>query len=225
MRAIWAIIPLKHLRHAKQRLSPLLSAEERRRLGIAMLQDLLTALAQVKSLSGVLLVSGDKDVCHMGLSFGARILPEAVSDGLNPAVTRAAHLLAQEGIAGAVILHGDVPLVDPGEIESLIAALGPAPSIAIAPDTAQEGTNVMAISPPDAIVFHYGLNSFAAHCKEAEQRNIPLRVLALKSLAFDVDAPEDLLTLARSPGQGCAQVFLRQLDLESRTQCAVTQVR
>ncbi|MFZ5913432.1 MAG: 2-phospho-L-lactate guanylyltransferase, partial [Pseudomonadota bacterium] len=39
MRAIWAIVPIKDLSRAKQRLSGLLSETERRALGLAMLED------------------------------------------------------------------------------------------------------------------------------------------------------------------------------------------
>ncbi|CAM9122017.1 unnamed protein product [Phaeothamnion confervicola] len=225
MRAIWAIIPLKQLRHAKQRLSPLLSVEERRQLGLAMLEDVLRALGQTRGLSGIMLVTGDQDACDLGRRFGARILPETGSDGLNPAVTRAANLLAQEGMDGALILHGDVPLADPREIESLLGALQTAPAIAIAPDGARQGTNGMALSPPDAISFHYGLNSFAAHQQQAQRRNITPRILDLPSLALDMDAPEDLLRLTHCPGQSCTQILLRQMDLESRTQSAAAKVR
>lgn len=225
MRTIWAIIPVKQLHQAKQRLSPLLNVEERKRLGLAMLQDVLSALGRTRGLNGILLVSGDSEACELGRKFATRILPEAASDGLNPAVTRAARLLAQEGVDGVLVLHGDVPLADPAEIETLIAALGPAPAVVIAPDLARQGTNVMAVSPPGLIPFRYGVNSFTAHYQEAADCSAAPRTLHLPSLAFDIDEPEDLLALAARPGKSLTQILLRELDLESRTHSTVTSVR
>lgn len=225
MRAIWAIIPIKDLSRAKQRLSSLLTSDERRNLGLAMLEDVLSAVTGAKSLTGVMLVSADPDACHMAQGFGVRILNDEGSDGLNQAVTSAAQLLAQEGIPRIVVLHGDMPLAKPDEIERLIAALGPAPALSIAPDSARNGSNAMAISPPGVIPFRYGRHSFTAHLQEAARKNIAPKVLDLPGLAFDVDAPEDLFALAAAAGNTRAQVFLRQLPLETRTQTATAGVR
>ena len=73
MRAIWAIIPIKDLSLAKQRLSGLLSDMERRSLGLAMLEDVLEVLGKTRGLNGTLLVSSDSDACHLARQYGARI--------------------------------------------------------------------------------------------------------------------------------------------------------
>ena len=49
MQPIWAIVPVKNLARAKQRLAGLLDAVERQRLGLAMLEDVLKALAGAKT--------------------------------------------------------------------------------------------------------------------------------------------------------------------------------
>lgn len=225
MRAIWAIIPIKDLGHAKQRLSGMLREPERKALGLAMLEDLLIALAGVRALSGILLVSGDGDACDLARRYGARILTEANSSGLNPAVTRAAALLASEGVAGALVLHGDIPLATAQEVEQLIHALEAAPAIAIAPDSAHDGSNALAVSPPDLIAFRYGRQSFSAHLHEAAHKGVAPNVLDLPGLAFDVDEAEDLLTLASAPGNSLAQEFLRGLALDTRMPKAAAHAR
>lgn len=225
MRAIWAIIPIKDLSRAKQRLSSLLNGEERRRLGLAMLRDVLDALVNVRGLSGVMLASCDADACSLARRYGARIAAEPGAQGLNAAVTHAAQLLAGEGVDAALVLHGDVPLAPSAGIERMLAALGPSPAIAIAPDRALTGTNAMAVSPPDLIQFHYGRDSFAAHLREAARLGVSPQISDLPGLAFDVDAPDDLFTLAGLEGAGHAQKLLRELDLESRAQTAISSVR
>lgn len=225
MRAIWAIIPIKDLSLAKQRLSGLLSLAERRMLGLTMLEDVLEALTKTQGLSGIVLVSSDADACDLARQYGARILSETDNAGLNPAVTRAARLLASETIAGALVLHGDVPLARAEEIDRLIAALGSTPAIAIAPDAAHDGTNAMIVSPPDLIAFRYGRNSFSAHMEEAANSGVTPQVLDLPGLAFDVDTVDDLFTLAAAPGHTRAQEYLRALRLDTRMPIASAQAR
>jgi 2-phospho-L-lactate guanylyltransferase len=225
MRAIWAIIPVKDLSQAKQRLSGLLHDQERRALGLAMLEDVLITLGKAKGLSGVLLVSSDADACELAGKYGARILREAGSDGLNPAVTRAARLLAGEGVDGALVLHGDIPLAQAGDVDHVLAALGPAPAMAIAPDSTHDGTNALAVCPPDLITFCYGRDSFQAHLAQAAAHRIAPRILDLPSLAFDVDDVQDLIRLAATPEVARSREYLCGLDLESRTQTANCSVR
>ena len=43
---MWAVVPLKNIRHAKQRLAPLLTPAERSELMLAMITDVLAALTQ-----------------------------------------------------------------------------------------------------------------------------------------------------------------------------------
>ncbi|MGB0485495.1 MAG: hypothetical protein ACPGK1_13260, partial [bacterium] len=38
---MWAVIPFKRIQHAKQRLAPILSSEERKLLSLKMLEDVL----------------------------------------------------------------------------------------------------------------------------------------------------------------------------------------
>jgi 2-phospho-L-lactate guanylyltransferase len=64
--------------------------------------------------------------------------------------------------------------------------------VAIAPDRAGTGTNGLALRPPDAIPFHFGAGSRAAHAAAAEAANVPLTVVERPGLAFDLDTPEDL---------------------------------
>jgi 2-phospho-L-lactate/phosphoenolpyruvate guanylyltransferase len=225
MRAIWAIVPIKDLSRAKQRLSGLLSETERRALGLAMLEDVLTALRQSRALSGILVVTGDRDAESLSHDLGARILPEPDAPGLNPAVASAVRLLAQEKTGGACIVHGDAPLMKADEIDRLAAVLDTSPAMAIAPDAAGGGSNGLALSPPDLISFRYGANSFQRHLQEAAARGITPHVLQLPGLAFDIDAPDQLFTLAAAGGVTRAQEFLRSLRLESRTHRPAQSVR
>ena len=56
----------------------------------------------------------------------------------------------------------------------------------------------MAISPPSAIDFQFGENSYRKHVKNARSKGIEPETLALPGLGMDVDTPEDLMELIKS---------------------------
>ena len=54
---IWAVVPVKETEAAKQRLALVLPAVQRQALALAMLEDLLAALAEVPAIAGIALVN------------------------------------------------------------------------------------------------------------------------------------------------------------------------
>ena len=54
---MWALLPIKTLAAAKQRLSHLLNASERQKLFTAMLHDVLAVLFRQSEVEGIILVS------------------------------------------------------------------------------------------------------------------------------------------------------------------------
>ncbi|MGB0707748.1 MAG: 2-phospho-L-lactate guanylyltransferase, partial [bacterium] len=51
---MWAVIPFKRIRQAKQRLAPILSSEERKLLSLKMLEDVLEAATASEIFDGIL---------------------------------------------------------------------------------------------------------------------------------------------------------------------------
>ena len=86
----WAVVPVKELAGAKQRLSSCLSPEERRALATIMLEDVLDALSAVQQLAGVLVVTVDPVARSLAGRYGARIVTEAAREGHTGAVAAAA---------------------------------------------------------------------------------------------------------------------------------------
>ena len=73
---IWAIVPVKETAAAKQRLAGLLVAGARRQLALAMLADVLQAIAGAPELAGIVAVTVDPDaatsLCAPASRHGAR---------------------------------------------------------------------------------------------------------------------------------------------------------
>jgi 2-phospho-L-lactate/phosphoenolpyruvate guanylyltransferase len=194
---IWAVVPVKAIAEAKQRLAPVLPAYLRQALALAMLEDVLAALAEVDGLGGRLLVTTDSAALVLAARYDCASMGEGADDGHTGAVAAAAQRLAREGRQGMLTLPGDIPLVTSAEIGRVIAAHRPAPSFTIVPSHDERGSNAILMSPPDAVKLRFGEDSFFPHLAAAEARGIAPTVLHLPGIALDIDNPADLAHFAR----------------------------
>ena len=193
---IWAVVPVKDTGAAKQRLGAALPPGLRRDFFLAMLEDVLAALAAVPGLAGRLLVTTDAAAIALAARYGAECQAEGAADGHTGAVAAAARRLAHERRGGMLTLPGDVPLVTAGEIARLVAEHRPAPSFTIAPSHDEKGSNAVLLSPPDAVPLRFGDDSFVPHLAAARARGIAPTVLHLPGIALDIDNPADLAHFA-----------------------------
>jgi 2-phospho-L-lactate guanylyltransferase len=212
MNRIWGVLPAKALAGAKQRLSPALDPAQRRGFALAMLTDSLTALTSARGLAGVLVLTADPEVQALATRMRARILTEGAEDGHSAAVMAAARWLVAQGAEGMLAVPGDIPLLQPQEIEAALAAHGAAPAFTIAPAHDRRGSNLVICSPPDVLPLRYGNDSFLPHLEAARQAGITPRILELPGVALDVDGPEDLAAFRRTNPAGVAAAFLARLD-------------
>ncbi len=204
----WAVVPVKDLERAKRRLAGALDPAARHGLSLAMLADVLDALAATPGLDGIAVVSRDADVAALARRRGRRVIPETGA-GLDAAVAQAANVLSAEGCARLLVMPADLPLAAPEEIAAVLAALAEAPGLALVPDRHGVGTNALACAPPDAIAPSFGAGSFARHLEAARNAGIPATVLRLPGLGLDIDTPEDLRALMETPGATWTHAALR----------------
>jgi 2-phospho-L-lactate/phosphoenolpyruvate guanylyltransferase len=207
-RGIWAVVPVKDTTAAKQRLAAAVPPTLRQALALAMLEDVLAALAAATGLSGRLVVTTDPAATALAARYGAECTAEAAGDGHTGAVMAAARRLKADGRTGMLTVPGDIPLVSAPEIEALLAAHRPAPSFTIAPSHDKQGSNAVLISPPDAVPLRFGDDSFFPHLAAAEARGIAPTVLHLPGIALDIDNPADLAHFARLGSRTRAGLWL-----------------
>jgi 2-phospho-L-lactate guanylyltransferase len=198
---IWAVVPVKDTTAAKQRLAPALPAALRPGLALAMLEDVLAALAEAPGLAGRLLVTTDPGAIRLTARYAATCTQEGADAGHTGAVMAAARRLAVEGRGAMLTLPGDIPLVTAAEIEQLIAAHRQsfregAPGFTIAPSHDERGSNAILMSPPDAVPLRFGDDSFFPHLDAARACGIAPVVLHLPGIALDIDNPADLAHFA-----------------------------
>jgi len=212
---IAALVPVKALAQAKGRLAALLSQEERRRLALAMLEDVLRALQAVPRVDHLAVVSPDADALARADELGADPLSEPpLTRGLNQTLGHASAALMGQGADALLVVAADIPTASPADIEALLDAL-PERGLAIAP-THDRGTGAIALRPPDAIPFRFGRQSSVSHKREAVARGLPARVLHLASLSRDVDEPDDLVDLLARPAETATHRLLAGLRIAER---------
>ena len=213
---MWAVLPVKTLGNAKQRLGGVLGPRERRALFGAMLEDVLGALSRARGLAGIAVVSRDPDVAALARRFGARLIVEDRDGGQTAAVTAAAETLAADGVGGMITVPGDVPLITPGDIEAVLAEHGKTSAMTIVPARDGRGSNCIACSPPGAIAFAFGEGSFERHLTAARKAGITPRVVERPGLGLDIDTPADLDLLLKQPGKTAAHAYLRRAGIAAR---------
>jgi len=217
-----AVIPVKQLENAKQRLAGILSAEERKNLFTAMVSDVLTAVAQCPEIDGVMIITADPSVEKLAGEFQAEVMGEPEEPGLIPAVTAAAVALAKQAVNTMVFVPGDVPLITAEELSVILADQegDAAPHMTIAPASDLGGSNCVACCPPDCMPFGFGVDSFRRHLRLARKAAVSTRVTKLPGVGLDIDTPDDLRELskrlAQNEHQSHTRTLLAQLDLGDR---------
>ncbi len=186
-----AILPIKSLNAAKQRLTEDLDSSPRRALVEAMFCDVLVALRRADRVDEVLVVTRDAGAQRIASGYGALVIDDE-DEGHNPAAARGVARALQLGMERALLVPGDCPLLAPEEVDALIARPVGNPSVLIVPDRHGTGTNALLLSPPDAMASSFGPGSRERHARNAATAGVAAETVEVPSLALDIDTAEDL---------------------------------
>jgi len=210
-RQAWCLVPVKRLGAAKQRLDAVLSPDQRMELARLMATDVIRAARGAACLKGVAVVTADEDVAAFARREGAYVIREPEGGGLNAALGHASAELAGRGVATILVLPGDVPLVTADDIAAMIDGHDESPSVTVARAICDGGSNALAVTPPGAIGFRFGEDSFERHCLAARAAGIEPHALLLPRLAVDIDRPADLDAMLTQESQTLAAAFLSSI--------------
>jgi len=212
---VWAVVPVKDTTDAKQRLGDAVAPKLRRRLALAMLEDVLAALSASPGLAGLLLVTVDEAATALAERYRARVVIDAARDGQTGAVAAAARRLAREGKGAMLTIPGDVPLVTPGEIAQILAAHDRTPDFVIAPAHDERGSNAILCAPPDAVPLKFGDDSFLPHLEAARHAGLEPKILRLPGVGLDIDNPVDLAAFLKIASNTHARALLEAEDVRN----------
>lgn len=210
-----AVLPIKSFSDAKQRLQQELTTGPRIALAEAMFSDVLVALRRCKSIDEILVVTADNTAQQIAGGYGATILGDE-ENGHNAAAEHAIWWALEAGAERALFVPGDCPLIDPQEVDELVARPVDPPSALIIPDRHGTGTNALLLTPPDALTPSFGPDSCQRHASIAESRGTSHEIVRVRSLALDIDTREDLEALraefgARRGGAARTRGMLSQM--------------
>jgi 2-phospho-L-lactate/phosphoenolpyruvate guanylyltransferase len=210
------LVPVKNLVDAKQRLSSVLSPEERFELAQAMCGDVLQTLALWQGRPAVAVVTNDSFARDLAVRFNFDVIADDNS-GETSAIEMATALCKERGAQSTLVVPADIPLIDGAELQKIVDN-APAGGAVLVPDAAGRGTNAAWRSPADLFPLRFGNDSFLPHLAAAKATGLTCVVLELPGIARDVDRPEDLRELAVASGDRRSQQLVRSWNLSSRNQ-------
>jgi 2-phospho-L-lactate guanylyltransferase len=192
-----AVVPIKTLTAAKQRLAGTLATGARKSLAQAMFSDVLASLRHSRRVDHIAVVTAD--VVAEALAHGDRVtvLPDDRQDGQSAAALIGIRYAVASGFDRVVLVPGDTPLLDAGELDALLdRCAADELAVGVVPDRHGTGTNALVLAPPDAMTPSFGPDSLARHVALAADAGASHRVEQVPSLGPDVDTPDDLETVA-----------------------------
>ncbi len=179
--ALRIIVPFK-LQGAKSRLSPVLSQEEREKLALAMLCDVLDAV----SWAGDVTVLTRPGFAQAGLSGSFAVLESSL--GLNDAINSIVDDSDRHGwTCDILIVMADLALLTRKDVEGVLQTNG---DVVLSPGRGG-GTNMILVRNGMFRTRYWGL-SFPKHICQVEDLGLDLGVYASYRSGCDIDEPEDL---------------------------------
>jgi 2-phospho-L-lactate/phosphoenolpyruvate guanylyltransferase len=204
-------LPVKSLSEAKSRLEPVLAPLERAAVTLAMLEDVLDATLTMPGWQ-TWVVSPDEAVLEVASRRGARPSVEE-KPSLAAAVAQAEEDAIGLGADALAILLPDTALVTPAALTRALHTLGP---VVLAPSLGETGTNLLLRRPPWIAPARFGPDSYRRHLQDAAELDVPVAVVEDPDLAFDVDVPDDILTVLDARRRGRTRQVCEELDLRAR---------
>jgi 2-phospho-L-lactate/phosphoenolpyruvate guanylyltransferase len=192
--ATLAVLPIKNFTEAKQRLEALLSPGPRRALAEDMFSDVLTALRRSSAVEDILVVTRDHVAQQIAGGHGALVLDDDEPGQSAAAVLGIGYALEHE-YERALLVPGDCPMLDPRELDALIARVYEPPSALIVADRHGTGTNGLLLTPPDSLAPAFGPDSYERHVANAQAAGTTHELVSVASLELDIDTPDDLQVL------------------------------
>lgn len=189
------LLPIKDLRHAKQRLAAALTPAERTALAQAMLADTVRELRKVALAQAIFVVTNYGPAIDLALQYGWQLLREDRQTSESASVDFASRLCAARGITHLLRLPLDLPLLRATDIDELLAIECAAPAVVMVPSRDGTGTNAILRTPPTLFPSHFGPHSFAKHRREAEEHGAQIILRRNARLEMDVDDEADLRAL------------------------------
>lgn len=204
---IFALLPVKSPKNAKQRLNGFLSPDQREILARLMYEHTLAELCQAAGIDQVVVITSDPDIAEHARRRNVLVFEESEQRSHSASADGACLRAIELGATTVLLVPIDVPLATNADFERLAAAASP--GVVIVPSADGTGTNALVRTPPDVIESRFGPSSFHIHSELARARGIRAEILRLPGLMFDIDTPDDVAQLLERAPESRVASFLR----------------
>jgi 2-phospho-L-lactate guanylyltransferase len=140
-------------------------------------------------------ITNEPAVIALAEAHGAEAIADPHESGQSAAAAVGLARAVADGYDRAILVPGDCPAIDPGELTGLLGEGRPGVTVVIVPDRHGLGTNALLLSPPNALAPTFGPGSCRRHQERAAAAGAVCRVAQVPSLLLDVDTPRDLEVL------------------------------
>jgi 2-phospho-L-lactate/phosphoenolpyruvate guanylyltransferase len=183
------VLLMKDFDLAKTRLSSVLDPAARRIIATDFALSALDAVGP-----DALVVAGSERVAEVAREMGNEVVVEEIPGGQNPAALLGIESARESGADAVLLLSSDLPLINAGVIDRLLAWADelPRPVVVAVPATGRGGTNALYLAPPAVIDLHFGDDSLVKFESAALGRGVRFETYESAELALDVDEPSDL---------------------------------
>ena len=193
--AIWAVVPVKRLAAAKQRLAAALG-EAREEFAYLLACRTFDVLQGADMIAGIIVVTPDPRIAAAARARGAVVVDDEDA-ALNQACVLGLGSAASRGASLAVLLPSDLATLTAESLERLLRAYLRLPGVergAIGLVRCKEGTgtNLVLVTPKASFEPSFGPGSFSRHSRGSGSSMHELRE---PTVSFDIDTHEDLEAL------------------------------
>jgi 2-phospho-L-lactate guanylyltransferase len=184
---VGVVVPIRAFALGKARLAPDLSPGARADLA----RDLADRVVDAAGGLPVVVVTSAPEVQAWAVARGLVVVDDPGS--LDAAAGAGREHWARAGAVRVIVAHADLPRA---RTLDAFARDGSRPIVAVCPCHRDDGSNVVSVPVDLPFRFAYGEGSFRRHAAETHRLGMSFRVVRDPDLAFDVDLPSDLETLA-----------------------------
>jgi 2-phospho-L-lactate/phosphoenolpyruvate guanylyltransferase len=205
------VLPVKSLSEAKSRLEPLLTPLERAVLTLAMLEDVIDVTERLTGWE-TWVISPDESVLEIAVRRKVTPITEE-TPSLPAAMQQVEEEATGRGADTLAVLLPDTPFVTVAALTNALHTLGP---VVLGPASDGSGTNLLIRRPPGVLPARFGPDSYRRHLQEAAEADIPTSVVERPEIGFDLDLPDDILTVLGDRKAGRTREVCEDMDLRSR---------